>query len=367
MTDSEAELLAGLRLARSRGIGPVTFAHLLKKFEGASAALEALPDFLAARNNRKRITLADPDTVKAELEALTNAGGIVLPLWSPNYPLSLKAIADAPPFLSLFGHIDLLERSGIGIVGARNASAAGRRLAASLSADLGQAGQVIISGLARGIDGAAHEAALPTGTIAVLAGGADQIYPSQHEALYHAIRERGLIISEMRFGHVATARDFPKRNRIVSGLSHGVIIVEAAERSGTLITARLANEQGREVFAVPGSPLDPRSAGTNGLIRQGATLIRDADDVLVGLDTLKTIPAQNSFAFEEDDDAHADDHAEAALRADVEALLSPTPTHRDVLLRESGVTASQLANILLDLVLSGDVEEMSGGLFAKLS
>lgn len=369
MMDDRAERIAGLRLSRSRGLGPITFHQLLRKFGSPSAALEALPGFLEGKGKTSRITLAPEGVAERELDALEKVGGQLLGAWEATYPPALKAIADSPPLISVLGRAELLDPPGVALVGARNASAAGRRIAAQLAVDLGAAGLTITSGLARGIDGAAHEAALGTGTIAVLAGGVDRIYPPQHDRLYAAIRDQGAIVSEMPLGYEATARDFPKRNRIVSGLTKGVVVIEAADRSGTLITARLALEQGRDVFAVPGSPLDPRAAGTNRLIRQGATLIRHAEDVLEALSSDSTIPFPVDGSFMEDPLTDYDENNDlwALARADVLALLSPVPVHRDVLLRTSSVSAAQLADILLDLVISGEVEEVGGGMFALSS
>lgn len=363
MTNEAANLLSSLRLSRSRGIGPVTYVQLIRRYGSAAAALEALPDLMARKGAKGRIEIAPLDAAREELAAVEKMGARLMALGDPDYPASLLAIADPPPVLTMLGNAELLTPPAVAIVGPRNASAAGRRLATALAADLGSVGYVITSGLARGIDGAAHEAALLTGTIAVLAGGADNIYPPQHTDLYHEIRQRGLIVSEMRLGHTATARDFPKRNRIVSGLSKGVIVVEAADRSGTLITARMALEQGREVFAVPGSPLDPRAAGTNRLIRQGATLIRHGDDVLEVLSKMQSVPPlQGSFFEEAGDDLDEDDRS--SLLREVEGLLSPTPVHRDELLRMSSASPAQLADILLELILSGVAEELPGGMFA---
>ncbi len=301
--------------------------------------------------------------VEAEWKGLHAIGATLLALPEPAYPQALRSIADPPPVISVRGDVSLLPKPAIAIVGARNGSAPGRRLAQELARDLGAEGVVVTSGLARGIDGSAHAASLRTGTVAVIAGGVDQIYPPEHADLYHEIVELGAIVSEMPFGHVARARDFPKRNRIVSGLALGVVVVEAAERSGTLITARLALEQGRDVFAVPGSPLDPRSAGTNRLIRDGAILIRSAADIMESLGDM------GRRADEEDPHPFSaplapPSAAEAkALREEILSLLSFTPTHRDLLIRETEAPPAYIADVLLDLVLSGEAEETSGGHF----
>ncbi|MEM9234091.1 MAG: DNA-processing protein DprA [Pseudomonadota bacterium] len=366
MTNDD-ELFACLRLARSRGIGSVTHGQLLRRFGSAMDAVEQLPDFLAEKRATQRITLASDKDIEKELEGLARLGGVMLTRADEAYPKALAVIPDPPPVISVLGNTALLPRPAAAIVGARNASAAGQRMASYLATDLGDAGWIITSGLARGIDGAAHRAALSSGTIAVLAGGVNSIYPREHGDLYRAIVEQGAVVSEMRLGHTATARDFPKRNRIVSGLTRGVVVVEAAERSGTLITARLSLEQGREVCAVPGSPLDPRSAGTNRLIRQGAVLVRDAEDVITALGDPQDPPRGELFAFEEDPASPVESDKRESLETELKALLSPTPTHRDELLRASTATPAQFADIILDLILSGIAEELPGGMFALAS
>ena len=262
-----AERRARLRLARSARIGPVTFHQALEHFGSADAACARLA------------TVSDAAIAREE-EALARAGGSFLVIGDPAYPAALAALPDAPPVLSAIGDLELLGRPTLAVVGAREASAAGCRFAAELAANLGAAGFVVASGLARGIDAAAHQAALPTGTVAVLAGGIDQIYPPQNAALQGEIAARGLLLSESPWGTAPVARAFPRRNRIVSGLSAGVVVIEAAARSGSLITAHRAAEQGRDVFVVPGSPMDPRYAGSNSLIQDGAILACHANDIL---------------------------------------------------------------------------------------
>ena len=262
----------------------------------------------------------------------------------------------------------LLEKKSVAIVGARNASAAGRKIAGDLAADLGEADVIVVSGLARGIDGAAHMAALNSGTIAVVAGGIDVIYPPEHADLTRDIARLGLIVSEMPPGYQPRGRDFPRRNRIISGLSLGTVVVEAATRSGTLITARFALEQGREVFAVPGSPLDPRCQGTNRLIRDGATLIETADDVLEVLREATTSIREQEDLFSHDHDLTentvSDETITAQAKETLRGLLGFTPVHRDILLRESSLPAAMIADGLLDLVLAGEAEEHPGGKFS---
>jgi DNA processing protein len=280
---SDPERADRLRLARTFSIGPVTFRRLLDRFHSAAEALRALPDL--ARASGAEI-LRPPSRAQAEDEIATLArfGGLFLTLGEAGYPEPLAAIEDAPPLLALRGDAALLLRPSIGVVGARNASVGGRKLAEELSRDLGVAGLVVASGLARGIDAAAHQGALATGTVAVFAGGLDQVYPPEHDSLAQAILDQGgALISEMPLGTEPQARHFPRRNRLVSGLSHGVLVIEAALKSGSLTTARFALEQGREVMAVPGSPLDPRCRGTNQLLREGAGLVETAADALLHL------------------------------------------------------------------------------------
>lgn len=281
---TDAERLDWLRLARSENVGPRTFLRLIEHCGTAEAALRAAPEMSRRGGRRRAIRVAEPADIEAEVEALSRAGARLIALGEPDYPTPLAAVADPPPLISLRGDAALLARRSVAMVGARNASAAGAGLARELAAGLGDAGLVVVSGQARGIDAAAHEGALATGTVAVLAGGIDIVYPAQNAELYDRIVAEGAAISEQPPGTQPTQRHFPPRNRLVSGLALGVVVVEAALRSGSLITARLAMEQGREVFAVPGSPRDPRARGANGLIRQGATLTETAADVIEVLD-----------------------------------------------------------------------------------
>ncbi len=282
----DAGRLAWLRLARSRNVGPRTFRRLMARFSSVAQALEALPDLAGGAGLRDYVPASEDDAAR-EMAAAERRGARMLCLGAPDYPALLAEIADAPPLLWTLGDAALALRPCVALVGARNASALGRKMAATLARDLGAAGWVVVSGLARGVDRAVHEAALETGTIAALAGGVDTVYPPENAALTAQIAAQGLLLSEAPMGETPVARSFPKRNRIVSGLSSGVVLVEAAERSGSLITARCAAEQGREAMAVPGSPLDARASGCNALIREGATLIRSADDVLEALSALR--------------------------------------------------------------------------------
>src|SRR5712692_4799400 len=272
-----------LRLIRSDNVGPRTFRALINHYGGAGAALAGLPDLARRGGASGPARICSYDEAERELKAATARGVSFLALAELEYPQRLAMIDDAPPLLAARGKLAALALPMVAIVGARNASAAGMRFAERLARDLGAAGFAITSGLARGIDGAAHRASLGSGTIAVLAGGHDHIYPREHAELADAILAQGALVSEMPFGHEPRARDFPRRNRLISGLCAGIVVVEAAKRSGSLITARFALEQGRGVFAVPGSPLDPRAEGTNDLIKQGATLVTEAADVIAVL------------------------------------------------------------------------------------
>ena len=357
---SDAERLAALRLARSAEIGPITFRNLIDRFGSAAAALEALPE-LASRRARAAQLCSAADAER-ELDAAERIGAHFLILGELSYPPLLAATEGAPSVLFVRGELHSLAMSALAIVGARNASANGRKLAEALAAGLGARGFVIVSGLARGIDAAAHRGALKTGTIAVLAGGVDQIYPDEHAELYAAICETGAVLSEMPIGHVARAADFPRRNRIIAGLARGTLVVEAAERSGSLITARLAGELGREVFAVPGSPLDARCRGTNQLLKDGATLTETVEDIVAGLpaDPMPRVRAQRPRAQATLDFAPAKPSKPVALAAAAGSLpdrllelLGPSPTSIDELVRQLGASAAEIQAALLDLEMEG--------------
>ena len=286
---SDSQLIAWLRLIRTDGVGPRTFVSLLNHYGGAAEAIRALPD-LSRRRAGKPVAIVSEAEAERELQLTRRFGGRFVARGEPEYPKALAAIDSAPPLISAIGPLNLAALPLASIVGSRNASVAGLRMTERLSADLGSEGFGVVSGLARGIDARAHEASLPCGAIAVMAGGLDKLYPEENRALFEQLCDRGVVISEMPFGWVARGRDFPRRNRIVSGLALGTVVVEAALKSGSLITARFANEQGREVFAVPGSPLDPRAEGPNDLLRQGATLVRSAADIV---DVLRPLLSHN--------------------------------------------------------------------------
>jgi len=360
-----------LRLIRSENVGPVVFRQLLGRYGNPAAALEALPDLARRAGARRRIRICPPGEAEAEAKAARKAGARLIALCEPDYPALLRALDDAPPVLTLLGTAEVFAPSCVGIVGARNASANGRRLAERIAADLAAAGFAVASGMARGIDTAAHRGALPSPTIAVLAGGCDIIYPPENEALHAEIRAKGAVISEMPLGTVPQARHFPRRNRLISGLSLGVVVVEAAKRSGSLITARFAGEQGREVFAVPGSPLDPRAGGCNQLIREGAMLIESATDVIDALAPLrahdKTIPpAPRSLAQSGPATVPPPPEPGNAERAIIEELLGADPIAVDEVVRLSTLPIAVVHGVLLELELAGKVERHPGNRFARL-
>jgi len=350
--------IARLRLIRSDNIGPVTYFQLLARFGSASAALDAIPD-LAARGGGRAPRLAARAVIERELAEVERLGARYLFLGQGLYPPLLAELESAPPALIVKGHLSLLEKPAIAMVGARNASAAACRFARQLAQDLGSAGACVVSGLARGIDTAAHDGALESGTIAVIAGGIDVFYPPENEARQRAIAEQGLLIAEQPPGVEPRARHFPYRNRIIAGLAHGTVVVEAAPKSGSLITARYATEYGRDVMAVPGSPLDPRAQGCNQLIRDGAILVQNADDVLEAIRPFNIRPlAQRSLDYAA---PAAPLDASETDRQTVLDLLSPTPVAVDELVRQCGLPPAIVQTILLELELAGRLERHAGG------
>ncbi len=363
------ERLDWLRLIRSENVGPITFRQLLARFGSVGAALDALPD-LARRGGRKRpIAICSRAVAEAELARLEAAEGFSIALCEPDYPPDLAVLEDAPPVLGCLGHAHLLRRKAVAIVGARNASANGRRLARQLASELGAGGLLVVSGLARGIDAAAHEGALETGTAAVVAGGVDVIYPAENTGLYEEIRARGVLISEISMGTTPQARHFPRRNRLISGMTRGTLVIEAALRSGSLITARFAADQGREVFAIPGSPLDPRARGCNNLIRQGAVLVETAADVLDVLESGLIPPVREPKAADFLGPAPVPpDAAEIAeARARIEDSLGPTPVAVDEVIRECHVSPAIVHMALLELELAGHLERHPGNRVALIA
>jgi DNA processing protein len=354
-----------LRLIRSDQVGSRTFRELLARCGSAGSALRALPEMARRGGAARAPRVFSREAAVREIRAARSIGVSLVASCEAAYPPRLRAIEDAPPLIAVRGDAAVLARPCVAIVGARNASAAGIKVAERLARGLGEAGFVVVSGLARGIDAAAHRASLASGTVAVLAGGHDCIYPPEHDDLNDAILRKGAAISEMPLGWEPRARDFPRRNRLISGLSLGVVVVEAARRSGSLITVRFALEQGREVFAVPGSPLDPRAEGTNDLIRQGATIVTAPADVIAVLEPIIGSRVRSTIRSEDtvsevvtepeptgDDDSHAR----------VLTLLGPTPVAPDDLARLAGLSVSHLHALLLELELAGRVNRHRGGL-----
>ena len=360
---TDAQRLDWLQLIRSDNVGPRTFGWLLRQYGDARSAIEALPELSRRGGASRAIRIYPRADAEREMAAARKLGVEFVGTAEDAYPQRLAEIDDAPPLLAVRGNLAALTRPMIAMVGSRNASAAGLKFAERLARELAEAGFVIASGLARGIDAIAHRASLATGTVAVLAGGHDHIYPEQHIDLLDAILPEGAAISEMPFGWEPRAQDFPRRNRLISGLSLGVVIVEAAKRSGSLITARLALEQGREVFAVPGSPIDPRAEGTNGLLKQGATLVTEAADVLA---VLEPILGRGTIisAREPDGEPPAPFEPDDRARAQILALLGPTPVSLDDLVRLSTLSPAIVRTVILELELAGRIERHGGGLFS---
>lgn len=362
----DQEKINWLRLSRTETVGPITFHRLLAKYGSATKALEILP--ILTKN--KPIKICDVATAEREFETLTKNKGQMIFAGDENYPLTLTSLEDAPPVLSVFGSIEILNKQSIALVGSRNASLNGRKLAHKMAADLGQQNMVIVSGLARGIDTAAHEGSLTTGTIAVVAGGVDVVYPRENTDLYKKICEQGAVVSECEWGVQPLAQHFPKRNRIVSGLSAGTVVIEANLRSGSLITARMAAEQGRDVMAVPGFPLDPRSEGTNALIRDGVTLVRDAADVIEQIGSfLKPLDRTQQISFSEivglsdeglSEIAANDCFSTENLYTLILPELSSTPVEVDEIVRVCNLRSADVQGTLLEMELEGVVQRLPG-------
>jgi DNA processing protein len=345
------EALDWLRLYRSENVGPATFFRLIERFGTPTKALDALPDL--AGHGGKRIAPYPKDAAERELAALHRIGAQLLLASDPDFPEALRAL-EVTPLLSVLGDPELLTRPSVAIVGGRDASLNGRKIAHSMAADLGAAGHIVVSGLARGIDTAAHQGGLATGTVAVLAGGVDHIYPPENARLHAAIVGSGCVVSEMPPGFVPTAQHFPRRNRLIAGLAQSVVLIEAKVKSGSLITARFALEQGRELFAVPGSPLDPRSAGCNALIKQGAMLAESAEDIILALDLLpglKAAPRTPAAPIPVQDAKSLSDAQKSVL-----SLLTVTAVTVDEILRQCQLSPSVLSLILLELELAGRLE-----------
>jgi DNA processing protein len=372
---SEDEQFSRLRLLRSRRVGIATYKRLLTEHGTAQNALNALPE-VARAAGVEAYEVCPEAVIQAELNAARAAGARLIMHGTNAYPPLLDTLDDAPPFLWVIGDPTLLRRPMISIVGARNASSLGTRMARNLARDLGAAGYVVVSGLARGIDAAAHRAALDSGTIAVQAGGVDVVYPSENAELAQDMAERGLRLSEQPIGLKPLARHFPSRNRIISGLSKATLVVEAAAKSGSLITAKDALDQGRDVLAVPGHPFDARASGCNQLIRDGATLVRSAEDVfeavrpIFGDDPELALPQPDRPAKPAPtsrDAVRTHLKKAAALHREILARLNPSPVAEDQLIRDLSVSAAEAAPALLDLELDGQITRQSGGLLSKPS
>jgi DNA processing protein len=353
-----------LRLIRSDNVGPRTFRSLINHFGSGRAALARLPDLARRGGAARQVRICSDEDARAELAAGKSIGVSLVAPGEPGYPPRLALIDDAPPLLGVRGLLEVPMQPMIAIVGSRNASGAGLKFTERLARDLSDAGFVIASGLARGIDQAAHRASIDSGTLAVLAGGHDRIYPAEHEDLLEAMLRSGAAISEMPLGHAPRARDFPRRNRLISGVALGVVVVEAAHRSGSLITARIAAEQGREVFAVPGSPLDPRAAGTNDLIKQGATLVTEASDVINMVQPIMERPVE--LPTREPEDIASYDEPDNSDRTRIVGLLGPSPIGLDDLIRMAGTSPAVVRTVLLELELAGRLERHGGGLVSLI-
>lgn len=359
----DGERLACLRLIRSAQVGPATFRELINHCGGAKEALAALPD-LARRAGGRAVRICPQAQAEAELEAAVRAGARPVFTIEPGYPAALAQIDVPPPLIYVKGQTALLNRPSVAIVGSRHASAAGLKLARTFASELASAGLVIVSGLARGIDAAAHEASLARGTVAVLAGGIDIVYPPEHDTLQARIGEEGCLVTEQPPGFVPRGKDFPRRNRLISGISRGVVVIEAARRSGTLVTARFAGEQGREVFAVPGHPLDPRAEGTNQLLKSGATIATEPQDVL---DALAPQFARDAPGLTETDVAFVASQTPAVdvtppraepgetERAQVLAALGAHPVEVDEIVRATALGVREVRILLMELDLAGEI------------
>lgn len=361
---TEEEKLQWLQLIRSENVGPVTFYDLLQYYGSAKEALSFLPKLSREGGLKRNLSLCREEDAHKEIIALKKMGGYLIARGDPHYPKLIASLPDAPPLLSVLGDPTLLTKNMVGIVGARNASINGQRLAEKFAESLGKHGYAIASGLARGIDTAAHKGALSTGTVAVVAGGADIIYPPENESLYKdIIANKGAIISEMPLGISPQAKHFPRRNRLISGLSQGLLVVEAALHSGSLITAHYALEQGREVFSIPGSPLDPRAQGTNSLIKQGATLVQTPEEIIEALRPLSTFEVQEDMDLDDKESfilSSTEEEETHLYREKVFSSLSHEPTPVDEIIRRCQIKPPILMMILIELELAGRIQRHPG-------
>lgn len=356
-----------LRLIRTENVGPATFRDLINRFGSAHAALEMLPELTMRGGAMRRLRIPAADFAQREIDAISRSGARLVAIGETEYPRLLSQLDNAPPLVTIKGEPAVFDLPAVAIVGSRNASVAGARMAQRLASGLGKEGFAVISGLARGIDHSAHTASLDTGTVAVLAGGIDKPYPPESLSLYEQIPQKGgALITEMPFGWEPRAKDFPRRNRLIAGLAFGLVVVEAATRSGSLISARLAGESGRTVCAVPGSPLDPRAAGTNRLIRDGAVLVTCADDVIEEIAPLigKELPRRDLFS-EPPDFSSTPPPGDCERQLIIEAL-GPVPTTVDEIIQYTGLAPSQVFMVLLELDLAGRLERHPGGAVSLL-
>lgn len=364
------ETIDSLRLIRSSQVGPITYHRLINRFQNPADALAALPDLAKRGGTRSPINVCSIAAAEKEVNACLAANIQIISQSDEYYPPRLKHIEDSPPLLFVRGTPELLTKKSVAVIGSRNASTNGLRFAHKMAGDLGQNGLLVVSGMARGIDAAAHKGSVDTGTVAVLGGGVDVVYPRENSMLYADIEERGVLVSEMPVGTQPKAAHFPRRNRIISGISCGIVVVEAAPRSGSLITARLALEQGRDVFAVPGSAVDPRARGTNDLIRQGAILTETVFDVLDVLNP-ETALRSLSISHPEPDDINlpecATDKETNEIRQWLNNRLGPTPTEIDDLAREFQAPSSVLSEALMELELAGRIERHPGNMVSTLA
>lgn len=365
---TDRQRLAWLRLIRSDNVGPATFRDLINHFGSAETALEALPELSRRGGSTRPVRVATRDEALAEMEFATRFGARFVGIGEPDYPHALRQIEGAPPVVAIKGNAGALHQPAIGIVGARNCSVSGAKFAAMIARDVARAGYTVVSGFARGIDTAAHRASLATGTIAVLAGGLDKPYPPENEPLVAELLDsNGLLFAEMPFGWEPRARDFPRRNRLIAGISLGLVVTEAAARSGSLITARYAGNFGRLVFAVPGSPLDPRSEGANGLIKDGATLITGASDII---EAMAPLTRMDLFSPQQISEPIIEDEREMALppseddRDAIVTALGPSPVEIDELIRHTGLPAQSVYLVLLELDLAARLYRHPGGLIS---
>lgn len=382
---SDEARLQWLRLSRSEQVGAITFRRLLERFGTIEEAIHAAPELAKRGGGKKPLVIMARDAAEQELAALHKLGGFMLASCEPDYPLALREIEDAPPLIAVLGRRAMLRaQTMLAVVGSRNASLNGRQFTRQLAQACGQAGLVVVSGLARGIDTAAHEGALAHGslehttrehttrehtTVAVVAGGIDVVYPEENRRLYQQIVEQGVVVAESPFGTPPTKQHFPKRNRIISGLSAGVVVVEAVQQSGSLITARLALEQGREVFAVPGSPLDPRAKGNNALLREGAILVENIQDILAGLGARqsRSLAEPSPPVFAQASQKLPDEAQLHHARSRILASLGYTPTPIDSLIADTGLPTPLILAALLELELAGRVQRQPGQLVALVA